>query len=97
MVLDYEIQNLGFTKVNEWSTDITDSYIYVVNRLDKGRNVSNQYRLDRLIGTNYMELISTLQRDTDFKMRTYGFNGEIQDVDALFNLVEDARDHNRYI
>lgn len=97
MILDFEIQNLGFTKVDKWSTDITNSYSYIVKRPDKGRNVSNNYRIDRLIGTNYMEFSSTLQRETDFAMRTFGFNGEIDNIDALFNLIENAREHNRHI
>ena len=97
MITDSEILDLGFTKVDEWSTDVTDSYVYRVNRYDKPRNTINQYRLDRLIDTDYMELKSTLQRETDFNMATYSFNGELETIDDLFELFESFREHNRHI
>ena len=97
MISSDDILSLGFTKVDEWSTDVTDSYIYRVNRYDKPRNTINQYRLDRLIDTNYMELKSTLQRDTDFCMATLSFNGELETIDDLFELFEQFREANRHI
>lgn len=97
MITSEEITNLGFTKVDEWSTDVTDSYVYRVNRYDKPRNTINQYRLDRLIDTDYMELKSTLQRETDFNMATYSFNGELETIDDLFELFESFREANRHI
>lgn len=97
MITNDQILNLGFTKVDEWSTDITDSYVYRVNRYDKPRNTINQYRLDRLIDTDYMELKSTLQRETDFNMATYSFNGELETIDELFDLFESFREANRKI
>lgn len=97
MITSEEITNLGFTKVDEWSTDVTDSYVYRVNRYDKPRNTINQYRLDRLIDTDYMELKSTLQRETDFNMATYSFNGELETIDELFELFESFREANRHI
>jgi hypothetical protein len=97
MITGDQIEDLGFTKVPEWSTDVTDSYVYRVNRYDKPRNTINQYRLDRLIDTDYMELKSTLQRETDFNMATYSFNGELETIDDLFELFESFREHNRHI
>jgi len=97
MITNDEITWLGFTKVDSWSTDITDSYVYKVNRYDKPRNTINLYRLDRLIGTDYLELKSTLQRETDFLMPLMSFNGEVEDIDSLFELFESFRDHNRNI
>ena len=97
MITDSEILNLGFTKVDDWSTDVTDSYVYRVNRYDKPRNTINQYRLDRLIDTDYMELKSTLQRETDFCMATLSFNGELETIDDLFELFEQFREANRHI
>ena len=97
MISSDDILSLGFTKVDEWSTDVTDSYVYRVNRYDKPRNTINQYRLDRLIDTNYMELKSTLQRETDFCMATLSFNGELETIDDLFELFEQFREANRHI
>ena len=97
MITGDQIESLGFTKVDEWSTDVTDSYVYRVNRYDKPRNTINQYRLDRLIDTDYMELKSTLQRETDFIFTTYSFNGELETIDELFDLFESFREANRKI
>ena len=97
MILNEDILSLGFTKVDNWSTDITDSYVYIVNRYDKPRNTINQYRLDRLIDTDYIELVTTLQRETDFNMRLDSFNGEVDDIDSLFELFELMKDHARII
>ena len=97
MISSDDILSLGFTKVDEWSTDVTDSYVYRVNRYDKPRNTINQYRLDRLIDTDYMELKSTLQRETDFCMATLSFNGELETIDDLFELFEQFREANRHI
>ena len=97
MISNDEILNLGFTVVDEWSTDVTVAYKYVVNRYDKPRNTINLYRLDRLIDTDYMELVSTLQRETDFYMRTYSFNGELEEIDDLFELFEQFKELNRKI
>jgi len=97
MVTSDEILALGFTKVDAWSTDVTDSYRYIVNRYDKPRNTINLYRLDRLIDTDYMELKSTLQRETDFNMALMSFNGELETIDELFDLFELMRERNRTI
>lgn len=97
MITDDQIESLGFTKVDAWSTDITDAYVYTTNRYDKPRNTINQYRLDRLIDTDYMELVTTLQRETDFCMRLDSFNGEIEDIDSLFELFELMKEHARTI
>jgi len=97
MVSHEEVESLGFTKVDAWSTDVVDSYVYRANRYDKPRNTINQYRLDRLIDTDYMELVATLQRETDFIMRLDSFNGEIEDVDSLFELFELMKEHARTI
>lgn len=97
MVTHEEIIALGFTEVPEWDTDITVAYKYVVNRYDKPRNTINLYRLDRLIDTDYMELVSTLQRETDFNMRLMSFNGELATVDELFDLFEMFRENARKI
>lgn len=97
MVTHEEILSLGFTEVPEWDTDITTAYKYVVNRYDKPRNTINLYRLDRLIDTDYMELVSSLQRETDFYMRTYSFNGELETIDDLFELFEQFREFNRKV
>jgi len=95
MISRDEIEWLGFTRVDNWSSDIIDSYKYIVNRYDKPRNTINLYRLDKLIGTDYIELKSTLQRETDFCMNTYSYNGEVTSIEDLFDLVELIRDHNR--
>lgn len=97
MILESDILDLGFTKVPEWGTEVTNSYVYRVNRYDKPRNTINQYRLDRLIDTDYMELKSTLQRETDFVFTTYSFNGELETIDELFDLLESFREANRKI
>jgi len=97
MISSDDILSLGFTKVDDWSTDVTDSYVYRVNRYDKPRNTINQYRLDRLIDTDYMELKSALQRETDFMFPTYSFNGELETIDDLFELFESFREHDRHI
>ena len=97
MITHEEIISLGFTQVDDWSTDVTTAYKYVVNRYDKPRNTINLYRIDRLNDTDYMELVSSLQRETDFYMRTYSFNGELETIDDLFDLFEQFRDHNRRI
>jgi len=97
MVSQEEIENLGFAKVDNWSSDIVDSYVYIVNRYDKPRNTVNSYRLDHLIDTDYFELKSTLQRETDFNMRLMSFDGELETVDELFDLFELMKEHNRKI
>ena len=97
MITNDEILNLGFTVVDEWSTDVTVAYKYVVNRYDKPRNTINLYRLDRLIDTDYMELVSSLQRETDFYMRLMSFNGELETIDELFDLLEMMKENNRKI
>lgn len=97
MISNDDILNLGFEEVTEWSTDVTAAYKYVVNRYDKPRNTINLYRLDRLIDTDYMELTSSLQRETDFYMRTYSFNGELETVDDLFELFENFKELNRRV
>ena len=97
MISSDDILSLGFTKVDEWSTDVTDSYIYRVNRYDKPRNTINQYMLDRLIDTNYMELKSTLQRETDFNMALMSFNGEMTTIEDLFDLFEMFRENARKV
>lgn len=97
MILESDILNLGFTKVPEWGTEVTNSYVYRVNRYDKPRNTINLYRLDRLIDTDYMELKSTLQRETDFNMSLMSFNGELETIDELFDLFELMREKNRTI
>jgi len=97
MISSNEIESLGFTKVDDWSTDVTDSYVYRVNRYDKPRNTINQYRLDRLIDTDYMELKSTLQRETDFNMALMSFNGEMTTIEDLFDLFEMFRENARKI
>lgn len=95
MITEEEILAQGFTKIDDLSTDIVDSYAYVVKRLDKGRNVLNVYRLDRLIDTDYFELTSTLQRERDYKLRTFGYNGDILTDEDLFDWMELAREQNR--
>ena len=97
MVTHEEILNLGFIEVPEWDTDITAAYKYVVNRYDKPRNTINLYRLDRLIDTDYMELVSSLQRETDFYMRLMSFNGELSTIEELFDLFEMFRENARKI
>ena len=97
MVTHEEILSLGFTEVPEWDTDITTAYKYVVNRYDKPRNTINLYRLDRLIDTDYMELVSSLQRETDFYMRLMSFNGELSTIEELFDLFEMFRENARKI
>lgn len=97
MITHEEILNLGFIEVPEWDTDITTAYKYVVNRYDKPRNAINLYRLDRLIDTDYMELVSSLQRETDFYMRLMSFNGELSTIDELFDLFEMFRENARKI
>jgi len=97
MITTTDIENLGFTRVEAWSTDVTDSYQYTVNRYDKPRNTINLYRLDRLIDTDYMELKSTLQRETDFSMRLMSFNGELEDIDALFDLFDMMKENARKV
>jgi len=97
MITDSQIQDLGFTRVDAWSTDVTDSYQYIVNRYDKPRNTINLYRLDRLIDTDYMELKSTLQRETDFNMGLMSFNGELATIEELFDLFEMFRENARKI
>lgn len=92
-----DILSLGFSKVDDWSTDIVDSYVYRVNRYDKPRNTQNVYRLDHLIDTDYFELKSTLQRETDFNMALLSFNGELETVDDLFDLFENFKENNRKI
>ena len=95
MISESEILALGFTKVDAWSTDIVDSYSYIVNRYDKPRNTINVYRLDRLIDTDYFELKSSLQRETDFFWKVFGFNGELETVDDLFDVFELAKEQSR--
>lgn len=97
MITDSEITNLGFIRVPEWDTEVTLAYKYEKNRYDKPRNTINLYRLDRLVDTDYMELKSTLQRETDFNMATYSFNGELETIDDLFELFESFREANRHI
>lgn len=97
MITNSEIISLGFTKVDDWSTDITNSYVYIVNRYDKPKNTVNMYRLDRLIATNYFELKSSLQRETDFNMRLMSFNGELEIIDDLFDLFEMVKENARKI
>lgn len=97
MITHEEIISLGFTQVDDWSTDVTTAYKYVVNRYDKPRNTINLYRLDRLIDTDYMELVSSLQRETDFYMRLMSFNGELSTVEELFDLFEMFRENARKI
>ena len=97
MITSNEIESLGFSRVPEWDTDVTLAYKYEKNRYDKPRNTINQYSLDRLIDTNYMELKSTLQRETDFIFPTYSFNGELETIDELFDLFESFREANRKI
>lgn len=97
MISHEDIENLGFTKVDNWSSDVTDSYVYTVNRYDKPRNTINLYRLDHLIDTDYFELKSSLQRETDFNMALMSFNGELETVDELFDLFEMVRENARKI
>ena len=97
MISQEEIENLGFTKVDNWSSDIVDSYVYTVNRYDKPRNTINLYRLDQLIDTDYFELKSTLQRETDFNMALMSFNGELETIDELFDLFEMVKENARKI
>ena len=97
MITREEIISLGFTQVDDWSTDVTTAYKYVVNRYDKPRNTINLYRLDRLIDTDYMELVSSLQRETDFYMRLMSFNGELSTIEELFDLFEMFRENARKI
>ena len=97
MISEEDILLLGFTKVPEWDTDVTLAYKYEKNRYDKPRNTINLYRLDRLVDTDYMELKSTLQRETDFIFTTYSFNGELESIDDLFELFESFREYNRHI
>jgi len=97
MVSHEDVENLGFTKVDNWSSDIVDSYVYTVNRYDKPRNTINQYRLDHLIDTDYFELKSTLQRETDFNMSLMSFNGELETVEELFDLFEMVKENARKI
>ena len=94
MISNEEIIQLGFTKVDAWSTDVTDSYQYIKNRYDKPRNTINLYRIDRLINTDYFEIVSSLQRETDFYLRTYSYNGDIYEIDDLFDLFEQLKDLN---
>lgn len=97
MITSAEIESLGFAKMEEWSTEVMDSYVLKVNRYDKPKNTQNIYRLDRLVGTDYVELTSSLQRLSDFILRTYSFNGEVETVEDLFDLVEEFRELNRKI
>ena len=97
MITSNEIESLGFSRVPEWDTDVTLAYKYEKNRYDKPRNTINLYRLDRLVDTDYMELKSTLQRETDFTFPTYSFNGELETVDDLFDLFENFKDLNNKI
>lgn len=97
MISDSEITNLGFIRVPEWDTEVTLAYKYEKNRYDKPRNTINLYRLDRLVDTDYMELKSTLQRETDFVFNTYSFNGELETIDDLFDLFELFKDNNTHI
>lgn len=97
MITHDEIESLGFEKVDEWSTDVTDAYVYRVNRYDKPKNTQNIYRLDRLINTDYMELVSSLENEMYFQMRTYSFNGELENIDDLFELFEQFKEANRKI
>jgi len=97
MISEEDILLLGFTKVPEWDTDVTLAYKYEKNRYDKPRNTINLYRLDRLVDTDYMELKSTMQREMDFNMSTYSFNGELETVDDLFDLFENFKDLNNKI
>jgi hypothetical protein len=97
MITDLDILGLGFSRVPEWDTEVTLAYKYEKNRYDKPRNTINLYRLDRLVDTDYMELKSTLQRETDFVFPTYSFNGELETIDDLFELFESFREHNRHI
>ena len=92
MITSNEIESLGFSRVPEWDTDVTLAYKYEKNRHDKPRNTINLYRLDRLVDTDYMELKSTLQRETNFTFPTYSFNGELETVDDLFDLFENFKD-----
>ena len=97
MISEEDILLLGFTKVPEWDTEVTLAYKYEKNRYDKPRNTINLYRLDRLVDTDYMELKSTLQRETDFVFPTYSFNGELETIDELFDLFENFKDLNNKI
>ena len=97
MITSSDIESLGFSRVPEWDTEVTLAFKYEKNRYDKPRNTINLYRLDRLVDTNYMELKSTLQRETDFCMATLSFNGELETIDDLFELFEQFREANRHI
>jgi hypothetical protein len=97
MITSADIEAIGFIKMEGWSTDIVDSYVYKVIRHDKPKNTHNVYRLDRLIDSDYFELRSSLQREMDFDFKTYSFNGELETVDDLFELMEEFRELNRKI
>ena len=97
MITSSDIESLGFSRVPEWDTEVTLAYKYEKNRYDQPRNTINLYRLDRLVDTDYMELKSTLQRETDFIFTTYSFNGELESIDDLFELFESFREYNRHI
>lgn len=97
MITSSDIESLGFSRVPEWDTEVTLAYKYEKNRYDKPRNTINLYRLDRLVDTDYMELKSTIQREVDFNMSTYSFNGELETVDDLFDLFENFKDLNNKI
>ena len=97
MITSSDIESLGFSRVPEWDTEVTLAYKYEKNRYDKLGNTINLYRLDRLVDTDYMELKSTLQREMDFNMSTYSFNGELETIDELFDLFENFKDLNNKI
>ena len=94
MITEDEILSLGFERVEGWCTDIVDAYSYSVTRKDRGFQVYNKYRLERLIDTDYFVLESNLQRLPDLAYPTRGWNGDLETIDDLFEIFEFFKETN---